>query len=1692
MLNQQPINVDDSVPLPPERPINIDDQTAPPTLSQGVVDSRSMKAYLGLGSIVNKSYDDIQADIGSGRESDLRNQASATMMAQNAANRQKMVMALMHKTEPITPEDAQAVFDPNAPHNKFIDPKSVVEKAYGRYAIRNTLEEARRSMGDTSFDEVQQTVPKSADDALGENSVSVAKREFALTQLEDSEGLAHGQSALEKLYHGAISWGTFGLADQFRLAGLHPMGDYMQQQAARIRMLPFDEYKDEFVRIKSELDAKDPELGKQFAASVVGMSSADIALRNYGTLITLATAPGVGLAGKAALRAAGLINYGRTAAGTIAEATTYTGPPHYPLPVVLKRAAGDLKDAAVEQVSDSVKKEAMGVNDPIKDSLEALPTALKTGEQAQLTPGKAPGLGQDLVNRINENKNTDEANMYKVYKDVSKVQRISEFLGDKQAIRNYIDYIRQFYTGPHSTIGDITGPFTNAEGTGHFFKVQMLRHTGEAFSSIDQAVSQSELMGIVPKPPPEYLEALQGRIKALEDVSSSEMDSSFASEAKLAELRREYERISGGDGFEIRPITGYKFNAAREVEQQGLGYYIERIVPVNETSPLVTKSIATTLPGRTPFTLANMKIGQWRTGKETESELEKIRKEAATYGPNAIFAELDKITRKIRIPYKYQDDFNKFLDFARTDRDGEGKQGYFKQTIQEIEDYYLRYVKDKNGMPRAPTPAEVEAYFRYTGLSDLDHKYRSQLLLQLKHRWGAEQHSISFEDARGNKHTSPFFEGRILKAIPGGDAGVAFVGRNGLTYRYITDLNQKARDELIKNIEQGTQHVVQIYDTEKRPFRGFGNLTDEKVEYVVTDLPPESKPLSLQTQLPYRGGGHVDYAYEHMIKQAKIRREKVGRRIKDIYEGDATGFPIALRAMGEKLIPHLDEVGRLLKEGKVDEAKLYNEKNLPVPWEEHHGWYLPHKNPVTGEIEPPRFTMGEPFRVVPLGKTIADMDKEGLERRFDYINERGEKKNSFVDGTKEGNPARQMAVKYTGERDAFDMRTFNDIGSRGNPVWSYEPAKLVDPIPTLNRALSGIINSLFMDNVKIAGVQSWLKEASNWLDHKDYELEHSPMYYFRHHVWKSGTPEDVKRLLESNRMKLEQFVGIPSKWDTALHSLAQDAADQIYGKAGPKITPIWAVHMLRDPFQFIRSVIFTDKLGLFNPASFFTQAMTHVNVIGMAGPVNATKGLFATLLHQYSRFNSSPEILDHLDKLATRMGWKPGEWLEARDAMMKSGFFHIGPEYSLIDNVGGNKLIQSRIGRILDFSHVFFREGAQNTRGTSWFAAWKEFRDLHPTGRVTEDELGQIRRRASIFDHNMNRSANNILNTGVMSIPGQFLTYHKNLVELMTGKQLTRAEKMRMFATNALIYGLPGGFALYDLPGSNINPLSEDNFKQTAEKYGYRVGNNFVSDILMHGLPAWMMYAASGHMYNVEEKWGPGNYDTLNAALDGSKPFYNYIGGASFSTIANIWAASSDYRRMAHALITGNSKEYSPPKLDDFMKVFAVASSTGGTLQKIIVAINTGDWYSVNGTLLETDVGKWDAITRGITGLQSHFASEPNIQMKIQKANEENWKMGERHVIQDYQKMIMALRNRDPEQAQQYLSSVQAWFEAVKMPMQQRAAIIDIANQSFGVPLKEKLDYSLLRLKNAPPGEEAANQRLLMQQQQEAQKKRTQ
>lgn len=1126
--------------------------------------------------------------------------------------------------------------------------------------------------------------------------------------------------------------------------------------------------------------------------------------------------------------------------------------------------------------------------------------------------------------------------------------------------------------------------------------------------------------------------------------------------------------------FEVKPNGDVDFlpigTPEVTIHQQGLGWYIKRTVPIDETNPVIRDAIGdllneegSVLRGRE--NLLSGFVGKLMTPENVLSRAQRDNRKAATYGPARLMELATGVAKEIQglTGWKNLTKKQRWNDWQTVVRNAQdipdpvtGKPGSFFRTGQDLDDYYLTHIK------RLPDDQEKAAYFAFKQLVELDRQSRILAELRNQLRLGNETVKFSTIGKDGKRVFSDEFSGVELKGLPNSDDNILFVGKKmGTEFIEQADTIQgtKLAKDTEKAIKEGRMRIFEVHRVEPRPFKNFGNqIKDTRIRYVVAEN-MESRALDWN-QVPRTGGGHLEYDYANYIKQARVVKEQIPGtdRFKYIYESDTTIMPIKIGVMGKDVADKLDRVRQLLREEKVAEAEDYatNVAKLPFKWDTLHGWFKAGRDE-KGFTTPPRLSLDDKIQVVPSGKQIVDMS-DALEKQYKI-------KGSFKDGTKSGSLAKQFQVQFTGERDAFEVHTLKNVGTQYNPLYNVEPAAKIDPMSSINRSLTRIIHSNFMDDYKIFSVETWLAEASKYLKTSKADIMHSPFWHFNNALtdFRTGTPPEIKHRLEAAHLQIRMLIGIPSKADAMVHTVSQKLQDSLYTGLGPKtalLPSLDALGRTQDPFTFMRSVVFHTKLGMFNLPQFIVQSMSYTNIYGIAGSKYATPGMMGAQLHFWSRVNKNPAILDKLDDIASRMNlpgtsrWKPGEFKEAMKELEKTGFGYVAGEHSLLDDVFNNKVVMGAGSQILESGTMFFRGGERNARYGAWYTAYREWRDKNPTAIITDQARKDILDRADLLNVNMSRASSSMLHSGIASIPMQFFTYQLRLMELMWSKRLTNTERARLFATNAMLYGLPISTGLTGFPFA-------DHIKQYALENGYSVGDNFFTSLAMEGLPAMLGAIISGggdysrgEFLNFGDRYGNKGFDPLNSLIRGDKTAWEIFGGASFSVLKEFWEQSDGFRMAMMSGIRDDDQFFKVTQDDvvDIMKVF----SSANTATKMIVALNTGKWISKKETYL-TDVSPVKAMIMGFSGLQDQKLSDLNRMSWSIKDQKELEKKAQEQFIQEFRRGLND-QNDNPEQARTYLGRAFAILRITGYPEDKIPALISMAARD-NETLVQRIDW---------------------------------
>jgi hypothetical protein len=1603
-----PVSIDNTALVEPDK-ISLDtgDLPATPPLPEAAR-TRSFKASVALP---NLTQDAAYNSIISGQEDMVRKQGAAEIDWQKSIQRERVIQEIAARSNrPLTGPEVSMV-DEMIRNPKPTQPYSVFEEYYSA-AFLKQLEQT----GDIWNTGWYNSVAADQKERIfygGRNLGTTL--EWLQTQRENSEAVLSQQSYIGRsadFFKNFIPFYAHGkqLGAEFNFLG-QGLEAKMQQALA----LPTDKAIAELKPIIDNLNANNPALAVSFVNAMLGHSSREKLMDNISTVLDASVFKPIaaGKLGAAVIKSAIGARELNTAVKT-ALADSVTLPASS---ASMASAAGDLTTSAVRRVGEIVMADFSGKSNQAKTGMEGLVSLFNTAiKNIEEHPG---GLNREQVVRLTDRYAQARDQLADTVMNSVKVNRVPILSAVETELTKVLTKMSTDFPGMEGRILDI-------------------------------GARRDPLTGLVA----EFITGDQG-----------------ATLFRTRKAAESFAKTIPVNVDEIKPLAVSKpvapeagaYLPTTQVLPKGMGYYVKFSIPLDETSSVVRDALLRTQQAETPSSILNAfggMLGSIRTPDETLSLFQRMNRKAATYGPSKLLELLADSSKEIsqmkswfkgNLPFTSKrekwNQWQSVVDSSLKERDpSTGRTGRLLAHPQALNEYYM------NKLGRLPDEQETAAYFSYKRAIEIRKTLQSWQEYKARAREGAQTYTIKaideaadFEGRKSVPLHQAEFDAVPLKEFPREEDTILIadptLGREIVTAT--SKVTGNLRKMLTSAIKNGEWKALRVINPGERPFQNFGTqVGSAHVRYVLTEN-VEAKALS------WRDVDHLPAEYNHSfhVKQAVMYHDRnTGFRW---YEGDRALGAFDIRAHAVEFAGHLDEVRKLIKDNKIYEAEAYKDgSNLPLEFNTVHSWFKPEVTP-EGLTIPPRLNLDEPIQVVARHQRVIDLGNDMANRHGDKLR----------DGSK---PA---FGKFA--RDFYDPNDVITMGNRGtvaNPLYDVQPVKHLDPITAINRSLSKIVNSAFMDDYKIFSVEHWIQEAKPYLDKATaQELAESPYYFFYNPSWKNVSGEAATRVsnLQTARYQIQQLLGVSNPQDTFLHSVAQKLADSLYeaGYQRMALAPLWALPTLRDPFAFIRSATFHSTLGLFNPVQFWVQANSFVNIFGIAGPKYAVPGTKAMLLHQWSRFNSSPEVLAQLDKLAsTRLlpgtsVWRPGEFTEARQLGMNTGFFNVAHEHALRDNVEWFNAVRGARDDFLRWGAIPFTEGERASRIGSWYTAYREFRDANPTGKISDIQGQGILERADTLYTNMSRASSSTLHQGIFSIPTQFLSYQLRLAELFLGKRLTGDERMRLFGTYFAVYGFPVALGVTGLP-------MKDLIRKWAHEDGYNVGEDYAKSLVYEGIPSFLAAmatgkgdASKGNWYNFGGRFGPSGL--FGDALRSDKTVWEIVSGAAGTKFRTALERTDGFSAAVMPFLRGEGNLF---KIEDFVDPIKEIS-TVNTVERFMSAVNTGKWFSKKEGYL-TEVSKGNAAFMSIFGLQPQEVEDMYAKIWTKDQEKQVQKEALASFTREYRRAIQAQADNNPNQFQDYMKRAfrqlvrsgypeEKWSEAVSIATEGYESVINKTNWDY-------------------------------------------
>lgn len=1648
-----------------QQPVSVDTGQASVPMMDDVLNSRTNKANIGLGSISGKSVDDIREALQKGKEKDFRTEAASKVTALDYQQRQEHLFQALNTG--VSPDSLNQLIRKYSLEQA--DPDTVIEKGYAGAYFKSVADMTNPFARYSDLGEADKDSSEAVKMLHRTGEGIAASREYFNTRLEDTQNAINAQST-----GGAILDDLKSMVpgyDEIKLRHGWPtsfLGSDMQKQADEILSLPLPEAKSKLESFLPKLIEDNPQEAYRFMTYLTGKSIETETMDNIYSAMNIANVLDIAKGSVKLLgRSLGLIKRASEVSKDAVKAIDLV--PQVTPETAVAVGKGDLKEAAIQQAAERFVADTRGTINPLQRAIESMPTFFRRDIKA--LKADAGNYGTDKINRMEEKSDALQQDLKKDVLDSARTNRVPELTGAKLHYEKISNDIENAYPNLANNLMNIKGPVWDPVGASWFAGRILGRNKGTYFGSMGEARNWAKANDI----------ALSAAVKKTPTKKVGKYTTYGPAETHYLY------------GAEIKPIG--------ELGKQGNGWYITDLVPIDETSPSMRSLLGETARSRPPQDWTGGWMNGWigwlvRSPDETQSLDQQIARKISTFAPSNYLDMVRQHTRDLRrlapssswygfTHRKQWKDFNDVLRYAQD------KEIFFDGPGQLAEHYNTFY-------QRLPHDREVEAYFEFKRLVEADRYMRTMAVVRNKQRVGVQEHHIIMEGKDGPVRIPPV-EGMKIDHFPQGDHTIMFFKRDpNHTRLYSGNGTPEAfRKEIEEDMKAGRGQMFKVYNTEERPFADFqgrvrGRLGKDisagtsKVEYFFARR-AETRPLDLSKQINRKYGGHLVPDYDFSIAQPKVVWDNVTKTWH--YEGDNHAFFVRNRALGSEFAKRMNENRALLREGKEEEAIAHAREHLHIPAEDFHKDFKPSYGP-NGEKNPPRWSLDHrlDFQVKPTGRNIIDLGKEALESKFTNL-AKGVK---FRNGTISGNPARQSVVEFTQQRDAYEMQEVQNKGTRSNPVYNLEPANLIDPIPMMARGLNRIMHSLNMDDYKIQAMEHWLfgknirdpttgemVGAANFMKDPMDLIKYSPFHYWNNIEWKAGFKGSTEwALLTGDKAKIDMFIGVPNMYDRILREASQKLADSIYTHLGPKaerFVPSWMISKISDGPQAVRNILYDLKMGFFSPRQFFLHSVTTLNAF-LISPQSAPHGALGALFHGMTAMNAN--TVDHLDMLASKFGlFKPGDFKAFRQGLLNSGFIRVERgQHAFVDTPMSAQVIRSGGSAFLQAGTSPFRAGVSTVKTAAWYMAANEWRQgklgrslsgsrwsaVEGPARVgapNRDDFGLILNRADDLAHNMSRASSSAIQKGFTSFGSQFTSFNQRVIELLAGKRLTVPEKLRLFLGYGAFYGAPAAGGIFGL-SAMIRSIMQGTDPMTGKPYV--PGENLTSTIMMEGMVATALYEATGHLLNIGEAYGAKDLDFVDSAINGASFLYT-LGGASLHGLVNFGASLTPFITWGQTLLNNDDPKFqlTPQHFIDLFKEISVVNYA----DRAYLGYVTHKWMSRNGSYL-ADTTATAAILMNIFGVQDQETADV-----YNKSKEiESWRQSERrwtgYIAKEIQMEFTAAAQQNWNEAEKHHMNAKVYLQGI--PENKWPTLIKRLEQDAFRPLKDKINEEYLIGRDRP------------------------
>lgn len=463
------------------------------TLPKEVVDQRASKVKEAIGGHLQKTTEEIQAEIANGREDYLRREAAARMTERNySQSLQNAIDFSNRKGSPLTEEEFTRI---THPFDANVNPDTVVEKEYGiRY-----LDPLKNSEMPNQVTEAQQEIPEIANESFLKGSELTARMEYAKRLKEEQQARLSNQSFIGMAADAAKQ--MFQPYNEAKMRGLLPdvgvtagldLGSHLQETADRVFAIPdFETYAKTAKNITDGLAKDNLSLALRFSEYLEGLSSNQRMLDGAFTYMLPLDAMAVGKFGLNVARKLSLANRTNKAVRDYVKVADKIGTDA----AARHEALGDLDKSAEIKSTDLILQDMNGTSDPIKVATDDTLLTFLNQDKEKIASDTG-NLTREQVTRIQDAYDTSGKTLLQRIVDAARINRTPMALATQNAVRIVKDSIKDYYRGMKNAILDVSDPLYEARSNTFWHEVTFGNYDGRLFSNPDTAKNFAETNGL--------------------------------------------------------------------------------------------------------------------------------------------------------------------------------------------------------------------------------------------------------------------------------------------------------------------------------------------------------------------------------------------------------------------------------------------------------------------------------------------------------------------------------------------------------------------------------------------------------------------------------------------------------------------------------------------------------------------------------------------------------------------------------------------------------------------------------------------------------------------------------------------------------------------------------------------------------------------------------------------------------------------------------------------------------------------------------------------------------------------------------------------------------------------------------------------------------------------------------------------